>query len=84
MDNDIRKLIWDRAKKYYPVKASHGLNHIQDNLNMAKKMLDFAKEPLTDQIYAAIVFHDSGLENSADTLIKIVKEDGVSKIEVDE
>ena len=62
MDNDIRKLIWDRAKKYYPVKASHGLNHIQDNLNMAKKMLDFAKEPLTDQIYAAIVFHDSGLE----------------------
>ena len=62
MDNDIRKLIWDRAKKYYPVKASHGLNHIQDNLNMAKKMLDFAKEQLTDQIYAAIVFHDSGLE----------------------
>lgn len=31
-----------------------------------------------------LVTHDSGLENSADTLIKIVKEDGVSKIEVDE
>ncbi len=62
MDNDTRKLIWDRAKKYYPVKASHGLNHIEDNLNMAEKMLAFAKEPFTDQIYAAIVFHDSGLE----------------------
>ena len=62
MDNDIRKLIWDRAKKYYPVKASHGLNHIENNLNMAEKMLAFAKEQFTDQIYAAIVFHDSGLE----------------------
>lgn len=62
MNDDIRKLIWDRAKKYYPVKASHGLNHIEDNLNMAEKMLAFAKEPFTDQIYAAIVFHDSGLE----------------------
>lgn len=62
MDSDIRQLIWDRAKKYYPVKASHGLNHIEDNLNMAEKMLAFAKEPFTDQIYAAIVFHDSGLE----------------------
>ena len=62
MDSDIRQLIWDRAKKYYPVKASHGLNHIEDNLNIAEKMLAFAKEQFTDQIYAAIVFHDSGLE----------------------
>lgn len=62
MNNELRQLIWDRAKKYYPEKASHGLNHIQDNLNKAEKMLEFFKEPFTDQIYAAIVFHDSGLE----------------------
>lgn len=30
-----------------------------------------------------LVTHDQGLENSADTLIKIVKEDGTSKIEID-
>ena len=62
MNLELRQLIWDRAKKYYPEKASHGLNHIQDNLNKAEKMLEFVKEPFTDQIYAAIVFHDSGLE----------------------
>lgn len=62
MDTEVRQLIWDRAKKYYPEKASHGLNHIEDNLNKAEKMLAHVKEPFTDQIYAAIVFHDAGLE----------------------
>lgn len=61
-DTPIKKKVYAICKPYYTDAGSHGYEHIKEVLTTAYVLK--GKKPLTDEEYAAILFHDTGRKNT--------------------
>ena len=67
---NIDSILLDEPTIHLDTQRINELSNLLQNMHIIPQMI--------------LVTHDSGLESSADTLIKVTKTDGVSKIEIDE